>query len=246
MALGSFAATANTFNVTPAAGTTWTLEARKAINIFMTVPITTSVTTLTLTVDITNGLESMKPMTLGLSINPSLILEQGKTYSYTFIAGVGTEVTKIPRNEYAIWNEVNNYASKEDIMSILGSGVYWDDEGPEWMDKDGRTHRTGLWIKKSEWTGTPTTEAIPLPTSSDIRKNTNWKFLPAAGCKSIKQDNFNVSGNYGYYWSNKMVLEGEAIGTAVGNIWTLNFNKNKAGLVADNPPANELRGLFLE
>lgn len=85
--MGSFASTTTTFTVTPASGTIWTLAADKAVNIFMTVPTTTTATTLTLTVEIEkDGLSK----TIGLSVNPSLTLEQGKTYAYYFALGSGT------------------------------------------------------------------------------------------------------------------------------------------------------------
>lgn len=104
--------------------------------------------------------------------------------------------------------------SAQEVRSMLGAGVYWDDNGPEWQASIGSTkYKTGLWVKKkSKWTSIQATTATPIyPTPQSVKESGDYMFLPASGKLDADLSlGFNYLGERGYYWTKSTYTTSES------------------------------------
>ena len=119
--------------------------------------------------------------------------------------------------------------SPEEIQRILGSGVFWDDKGPEWIGYDGRVYTTGLWVlKKRMWGQAKSVSVTPEEATDQQRNSEDYIFLPAAGMIPLGQNCICpiAVGENGNYWANTLSNQEGSDNPA----YALHFTPEKAEL----------------
>ena len=153
------------------------------------------------------SLQLMDKDKLGVTLVKSgtgLIVRRGKITSATMDF---QKQIRLDESHYKFWS-LNN-PGIGDMKNYFTFGVYWDDNGTPWVDKDGKVRRTGIWINNSQHgDGAMPDSGIPpkYPTPDHIRTSGDWGFLPAGGmwmegALGISTGWYYI-GQRGLYWTN--------------------------------------------
>ena len=91
--------------------------------------------------------------------------------------------------------------SYEDILVMLGNGVYSDRNGPSYFGSDGHRYNTGIWVMKQEYWDSEKKADLDdyikmQPVTQDIKNSGKYVFLPGIG--SVWSD---MKQSFGSYWS---------------------------------------------
>ncbi|WP_455667536.1 hypothetical protein [Phocaeicola sp.] len=111
-------------------------------------------------------------------------------------------------------NSCKDCPTAEEIKKILAAGVYWDEHGPEWVDKIGRTRTRGLWIpKRSIWEkeAGAKTYAVANQILDEQRASGDYIFLPCAGFMSFETCEYGPLSEpaaEAWYWSSEPSTSG--------------------------------------
>lgn len=105
-----------------------------------------------------------------------------------------------------------NCPSIDDVRRMLASGIFWDNDGPEWEWRvdfpTPRKFKTGLWVKKKKYwveTGVDYVNSVPAATA-EVRTSGQYMFLPASGRLTRASGGYEENvGTAGYYWTNTPV-----------------------------------------
>ena len=91
--------------------------------------------------------------------------------------------------------------SYEDILVMLGNGVYSDRNGPSYFGSDGHRYNAGIWVMKQEYWDSEKKADLDdyikmQPVTQDIKNSGKYVFLPGIG--SVWSD---MKQSFGSYWS---------------------------------------------